>query len=362
MNMIFTLEARDNIALEVMRDYFKLSNPHIRKEIQKMHQTMNNALAAKGINYTNLKTALVPSADRHEAGFIFDSTAIKSQFYGREVMEQVLPILDKRTNQSILVGDLLGDNQQLIFEILQESLILSRSFTFKHGTLLFCVYLNNLSQTSLDQINKSLAEFPAYLGYIPAQFASRAKTYLSTTVGNLCIKNGTRIILAHEDDRPNTENTNLTLYKFEEAGFKVFSIQTLYFGVFLSYKVERAVYPGLEGDTDFSINAISEQVFPLDEFEVILEHAKHAYLIKEKGGKLRKAGILSLNNERIASLIRSKIAASYIYNLAFLQEHNVVKFNIMIEVDRDNGGYPTRLTVSLEYKPEEKELRVITLY
>lgn len=362
VSTIFTLNARGNIFLEILRDHFELSTPRIRKEIQSMHRTMHDALASKKINYADFKTALVPSADRHEAGFIFDSTAIESSFYGREVMQQVLPLLDKRTTQSILVGDLLGNDQRFIFEVLQESLLLSRSFAFKHGTLLFCVYINNLSENMLTQINEGLADFPAYLGYIPATFASRAKTYLSTTVANVCIKNGTRIIMGHEDDRPNSENTNLSHYPFDESGYQVFSLQSLYFGLFLSFKVERAVYPGFEGDTEFSINAISDQVLPLDDFEVILEDAKHSYLVSKKGAKLRKAGILDFDKGHIVSLIKSKIAASYIYNLAYLHEHNTIKFNLMIEVSRDGGGYPTRMTVSLEYKPEEKALRVITLH
>ena len=327
-----------------------------------MHRTMKDVLIAKNINYANLKMALVPNDDRHEAGFIFDSTMIESASYGREVMQQVLPLLEKRTTQSILVGDLLGDDQQLIFEILMESLTLSRSFTFKHGTLLFCVYINNLSRHSLGRINEGLAAFPAYIGFIPATFASRAKTYLSTTLVNVCIKNCARIIMGHEDDRPNNENINLSLYPFDLDDYQVFSIQSLYFGLFLSFKVERAVYPGFEGDTEFAINAISDLVLPLEEFEIILEDAKHAYLVKEKGGKLSKAGILDFDKGRIAALIRSKISASYMYNLAYMHEHNVIKFNLMIEVGRDDGGYPTRLTVALEYKPEEKVLRVITLH
>jgi hypothetical protein len=362
VSMIFTLNVRGNVFLEVVRDYFKLGNPRIKREIQSMHCTMHAALAAKGIDYAKLKAALAPSADRHEAGFIFDSTVIKSSSYGREIMQKILPLLDKRTTQSVLAGDLLGNDQKFIFEILTESMILSRSFTFKHATLLFCVYVNNLSQHSLNQINESLAEFPSYLGFIPTTFASRAKTYLSTTVANGFIRNGTRIILGHEDDRPNNENTNLSLYPFESLGYQVFSLQSLYFGLFLSFKVERAVYPGFEGDTEFAINAISDQVLPLVEFEVVLDDAKHGYLVKEKGGKLSKAGILDFDKERIAALIRAKIAANYIYNLAFLHEHNVIKFNLMIEVGRDDGGYPTRFIVSLEYKPEEKVLRVITLH
>ena len=57
-----------------------------------------------------------------------------------------------------------------------------------------------------------------------------------------------------------------------------------------------------------------------------------------------------------------RITASYIYNLTFLEEHDVIKFNLIIAVPREDGGHPTRLTAALEYRPDEAALRVITLY
>jgi hypothetical protein len=167
--------------LEVMRDYFKLSSPAVRREIQAMHLAVQEILASKGINYANLRAGLVPSADRHEAGFIFDTQCIESSWYGLEVARAILPLLDKRTTQSVLCGDLLGKDQNMIFSILEESLVLSRSFEFVHGSALYCVYINNLSDAALRRLDSDLAHFPAYMGFIPATFDSRAKTYLSTT-------------------------------------------------------------------------------------------------------------------------------------------------------------------------------------
>jgi len=360
--LIFTLNARGHVMLEVMRDHFKLSSQRLRAEIQGMHHSMIEALAAKGIEYTDLRSALVPTADRHEAGFLFDSTAIESSWYGRAVMRQVLPLLDKRTTQSVLCGDLLGEDQRLIFEILDESLVLSRSFEFRHGTLLYCVYVNNLSDAALRRLHEQLATFPPYLGYIPATFESRAKTYLSTTLVNTFLKNGQRVIMGHEDDRSNDENVNMAGYPFEEFGYKIFSLQGTYVDGFLSFKIERAVYKGFEVDTEMALNAISDQILPLQDFIVVLDEAKHGYLLTKKLGKLQKAGIAELDRERIGSLIKSKIAANYIYNLVYLQEHDVMKFNLMIEVDRNDGGHQTRITAAMEYMPEEKALRVITLH
>lgn len=359
---IFTLNARGNVMLEVMRDYFNLASDAMHREIQGMHIATCEALQSKGIAYGQLKAGLVPIADRHEAAFIFDSQCIDSSWYGFEVAKAILPLHDKRSTQSVLCGDLIGDDQQLIFDILKESLVLAHSFTFVHGTALFCVYINNLSDAALTAMHKALCKYDPYVGFIPATFASRAKTYLSTILVNSYLKHGSAIIMEHEDDRPNEEDVNLIGYPFEDFGYRVVSLQSSYADLFLGYKIERPVFPGFEVDTEMSLNAVSPMVLPIDDFTVEIEEAKLNYLKSEKLGKLEKAGIAELDGDELAQLIQKKVAASYIYNLCYLSDHDVVKFNVMLEVPRADGGYPTRILAALEYQPAKKNLRVITLH
>lgn len=347
--------------LEVMRDHFKITSPRMRQEIQAMHKEVIRILGEKGIDYASLRSGLVPNSGKHEAAFIFDSEAIESSIYGKEVLKRLLPLLEPRSTQSILGGDLLGDEQDFILEILRESMVLARSFTFKHAVLLFAAYINNLSEARLSQIHHELASFSAYLGYIPTTFASRAKTYLSMTMANLFLKHGKTIIVGHEDDIPNHENINSTIYPFEDFGYKVVSLQSNYFGIFLSFKIERPVLGGFEVDLEMSLNAISNGIAWLADFTVLLEEAKYGYLINKKLGKLSQSGLADADRDRIASLIQSKVSANYIYNLTYLKNYNTMKFNLMIEVDRVDG-YPTRMTAALEYIPTTKTLRVITFY
>jgi len=359
---ILTLNSRGHILLKVLRDHFMLTNTCMRMEIQTMHKAVIRMLAAKKIEYDKLRSALVPRSDRNEAGFIFDSRAVASSWYGLDVMRHILPLLEPRATQSVLCGDLLGDAQRLIFEILNESMVLSKSFVFQHADLLFCVYLNNLSEAALRRIHQQLAAFPAYLGHIPTTFSSRAKTYLSTSLANAFLKHGKLIVMGHEDDRSEQDNVNLLNYPFEEFGYAVLSVQSTYFDIFLSFKIERPVFEGYEIDSEMSLNSISDEVLPLKDFAVVLEQAKHDYLFTDKLGKLQKAGLANLDRDRIASLIKSKVAANYIYNMMYLTDHDVMKFNLMIEMEREDGGYPTRLMAALEYIPANKTLRVITLY
>jgi len=69
-----------------------------------------------------------------------------------------------------------------------------------------------------------------------------------------------------------------------------------------------------------------------------------------------------LDRDQFSSLIKAKLAASYLYNMEYLEEHQVMKFNVMIEVTRPDGGYPTRLMAALKYLPESKQLELITLH
>lgn len=358
---IFTIDARDNIMLEVMRDYFNLDTTAMHREIQQAHVETQRILEKKGIPYAKLKPALVPATNRNEAGFIFDSRKIDSGWYGYEVAKAILPLLNKQSTQSVLWGDLLGTDQQVIYEVLDEFMVLAQSFEFVHGSSLYCVYLNNLSEAALHNLDQQLTGFPPYLGYIPATFQTRAKTYLSTTVVNGFVKYRDVVIMGHEDDRSNDENLNIIGYPYEEFGYRVRSFQSNYFDLFLGFKVERAIFPGFEVDTEMSLNSVSNQIIPLSDCKVQLDETKHAYLKSEKLGKLHKAGVASLNHNELAQLIESKISASYIYNMTFLEEHNVIKFNLIVEVPRTDG-YPTRLLAALEYKPNEKVLKVITLH
>ena len=347
--------------LEVMRDHFGITAPRMRREIQRLHGELIDILNSKGIKYENLRAALVPVMDRQEAAFIFDSTAFDSGLYGRETFQHVLPLLEPKTTQSLLVGDLLGEDQHLIVEILRESMVLSRSFTFKHSTLLYCVYINNLSDAALQRLHQGLASCPAYLGHIPTTFGSRAKTYISLSVGSFVLKSGKTLIVAHEDDRDNAENINITFYPLEDFGYKVASLQGVYFSIFLAFKIERPTFDSFQIDTELALNAISDEVALFDNFTVLLDEAKHGYLINEKLGKLKKAGLEAADRDYIAALIQSLLSANYIYNLAYLEEHDVMKFNLMLEVQRSTG-YPTRMMVALEYLPAKQALRVITLH
>lgn len=349
--------------LEVVRDYFKVKPDRMLLEIQAMRAQVASVLKLKGVNYDDLRAALVPDREKLEIALIFDSTKIESNWYGYEVFKHIIPLLDHRTKNSILSGDYLGENdqQETLYNAFCDAVNPVRPIDFKHSVLFYVVYINNLTEAAFEKIVTGLLGFEAFVGFADTTYHSFFKTLLSLRLVNLCVKSGRKIIQGHEDDRDDAENLNMCGYPFEENGYECISIRSDLNGVLLSYKIESPVFDGFESDTDFSINAVNSNVNRIDEFEIQVEDAKLNYLKTIKSGSLEHAGLSDVSTIELQDIIRKKIRSNYIYSMSYSPEHSVTKFNIVIEIAR-NDGRPFRLMAALEYKPEDKILRLITFF
>lgn len=360
-NSIHTVNARGNIFLEVMRDHFDLSPAIMHREIQGMRNQVVRSLEAKGIAYDDLKPALVPDRKRKEIALIFDSSKIASGWYGLEVWKQYMPLFEMQSKHSVLEGDYIGGSQDRLYEAMVETVQFVKPTEWVYSNQYHIVYINNLSPAMFEQFASALIDYPPYVGYADTSYASPFKWVLAGTLCHVFIKHGKLIIQGHEDDRVDAEDVNMIGYPFEDLGYECRSIMGTYEGVLLSYKIERPVIPGFETDTEFSLNAVTATPSTLDGFEVEVEEAKMGYLKSAKSGSIEKARLSDVSSAELAKLIGSKIAGSYLYNLSFEAEHNTTKFNVIIELPFEDAD-PVRLLAALEYKPDDRKLRLITLY
>jgi len=350
--------------LEVLQGYFGLDAAQMSQEINLSFSEMLRILKAKQIDYASLKNALVPCPDRNEAAFVFDTTQIKSNWYGLEVFRRIIPALDQRATHSVLCGDLIGENdlQDHLYVVFKREVTIERFCTWQHSSQFYIVYINNLSDQMLSRIKNDLSQFDGYVGWTDCYAPSFFKTYLSMCLCNCFLKAKQVIIQGHEDDRDNAENVNMLGYPFEEFGYTCKSIQSIYNDLFLHYKIERGVYPGYESDILFSLNAISNTVVPLDECDVEVEEAKLRYLQEHKEGSMKKSGIISIGREELQAKIRERLASNYIFNMEYLAEHETMKFNTILNFIPEDTERLVKLTVSLEYKPSNKRLKLITMF
>jgi hypothetical protein len=361
---IWTIEARENVMLDVISSDFGLSPERMQNEIRAAHSQTVNILASKGVKYEQLRGALTPRRDRYEFAFVFDSKTTDGKYgYTIPAQERILALLPaKDFSCSLLSGDLLIKNQELGFELLNRGLELHREVRPLGSTSeLFAIYINNLTAARAEAIHSGLLPWNGYVGRIPSTYSSRTKDWLSTTLSSQYVKLDRTFIGQHEDDVSEDENYNLPGWPLLEHGFSCISLQSMYFGLFLSYKIERRVVPG-ETDTIHSLNAMSTSPQDLATFRVDIDEHKLAYLA-EHGGSFRPAGLDTNTRDEIAELIRLRISQNYIYEL-HLKEHEggtTSKFNIMLEFPGTRET-PVRMQATIEYQPDERVLRVITLY
>ncbi len=323
-------------------------------------------LFSKGIDYKDLKIVLVPKPDRNEVAFVFDTTKIKSSWYGYEIFEKIIPFFDRRSSHSVFCGDYTGKNkhQDRLYKEFCKEVKPIRSCDYRHSSQFFLVYINNLSDRMVASFEEGLFCYEPFIGWIALNYSSFMKTYLSIILCGTFIKHKNAIIMAHEDDRDNNENINVCCYPFEKNGYLCKSLQSSLYGVFLSYKIEREVYEGFEEDTLFSINAISENVSVIYDFNVMVEESKLQYLFNNKRGKLKKCGMINFGPKELEQMIRKKIRSNYIYNMRYLKEHEKVEFNfnILVETKAPDSGELVKITLGLKYKPSENLLRLITMF
>jgi len=360
---IHTLNARGNGMLEVIRDYFKLSPDRMLAEIQGMRAQVAQVLKIKGVNYDDLRAALVPDREKLEIALIFDTMKIENGWYGYEVFQRIIPLLDPRTKNSILVGDYIGSNSQqdTLYEAFCETVCPVLPVDYRHSSQFYVVYINNLTDTAFQKLADGLIEYDAYVGCGNMTYHSAFKTLLSMKLVNLCVKCGRKIIQGHEDDRDNAENLNMSSLPFEDSGYECISLRSDLEGVLLSYKIESPVFEGFEADTEMSINAVNAEVSTLENFDVQVEDAKLGYIKSAKAGSMHHAGLSDVSTEELQGIIKAKIRSNYIYNMSYLEEHNVTKFSIIVEVS-GKDDHPFRLMAALDYQPDDRVLRLVTLY
>lgn len=360
---IHTLEARDNAMIEAARGYWNLDNDQIFHWIQEMRARVELSLRDKGVEYENLRSVLEPAQDRMEAAYVFDTTKING-LYGYEIMQRFIPLLHKKSKHSVLSGDYtdIPGQKEKQYKAFREAITFCRCVQYRHSIQFSIVYINNLTKDMAKVLDKGLMHYLPYVGYADTTYASLFKFYLSAILELDFIKCGQTIIQGHSPDTPDTDDWNVSSYPFEENGYNCRSINSDLMEVLLKFKIERPVFDGFEKDTSFSLISVGAAPHPIEDFDIEVSAAKVKYLEENKQNSLQKAGLIGISEDELAMQIKSKIRNNYIYGLSYNCEHNVTKFSVILEFNGSKKRDRFRLKATLEYKPEKKILRLITLY
>lgn len=364
MTKIWTLNARDTVLFDVVKQHFKLSYADLGPELRTIHAATVEMLASKGIRYEELRSALVPHTEPElgDIALVFDTRRIDEGAYGMAIAERVLPLLERDWSGSILEGDLIPYDEDDAFGMLRGSLRCHRPAEIASTRQLCAVYLTNLNERRKSKLLAGLSEYLPYIGFMKVHYESRHKNWLSITLGNTYVKHGNTFIGRHEPDIEHVAEYNLGWWPLDEHDYRCVSLPSdLYFDPFLSYKIERAV-PWFESDTLHGLSTISADPQDLDGFTVFVDPPKVDYLRSQKAAILEVAGLTEVTAEELEAQIAMKVRQNYIYELEQRPEHNLSKFNVVLEFEVDGRAEPVKLMAALAYEVEDRRLRLLTMF
>ena len=358
MSSILTVNARGGMGLASARSYFRMTPEQFRSYIRSHYVTLRSELASCGISYDALGPALVPSTTRHEVALLFNIDLIGSSFYGYAIAKQLIPLLERKSTLSVLAGD-IGLHPIAAREIPSVSGLVASAVSDWGQQFIFCLYINNLSDSQQEILHTSFCANPGYLGYVPSTYRSYFRTIAGAMLPTVFVKHKEKVLVDHGGDDPWVSDLNEIGFPFQESNYGVVSVNSQLFSPLLSYKIQSEVLPQYQEDVLISLNAISNEPMALDQFEVLLPEAKYGYLRSQKGKILKIAGIDKNSREELAAVVRAELDNDYIYRL----QHNVdgtVQFSIVLELPRE-GSHPIRVAVGLKYFPHSKTLSLVTL-
>lgn len=368
--MIYTINASTNVMFPVIKSCFELSDEAVYKMINDEHTILVEKLKKKNIKYDDLKRALIPNQEKgkNEVCFVFDTNKIQSNFYGTEIYDKFIPLLDKESTYSILNGDYsdilsnVKNSQEFLSKIFYDSINLVNETLFYYSNQYFVIYINSITDGQIKNIESGLKSYDAFTGYAILHNNSIFKSYLSRILSNLCIKAKGTVVLPHSSDYDDNENINEKGYHFEDNGFKIVSINDDYYGVFLSYKIESIISDS--EDVGFSFNSLFPKFDRIETLKLEISDGKWGFISgtkteKEKGGILKSIGCDCLSKEEFSNLVFQKICRNYLYNIR-RNEHGDLMFNICIELTTVNENL-RKTTIALKYHPDNRSLSIVTI-
>lgn len=331
---------------------------------------MQNQLNLKGISYKDLKGALVPNQDKNkfETCFVFDSIQINDADYGYHIFEKLIPLLDKKSTYSILSGDYIDslykqvpNSQYLLRSVMNDALERCHESEYKYSGQYYLVYVNRLTQDQRTKIVEGLRQYSWFVGFADLTHKSLFKSYLSTILTTVCIKNRDRVIMSHPSDYADEEDINMRGFPFETNGFSLSSVNDDSYGAFLSYKIESEVPD--KDDVSFSFNALFPKFDSFEKVELIISADKWSkYLTDHEKGKGQIVELLGYNSsdkDRFAKEVFKQICANYIYNID-KNEYGVLMFNVCVELPTIND-HIRKTTIALKYHPDTGSIEVVTI-
>jgi len=365
--VIHSINSYTHIALSDLADHFKLGPGELDRVIRDAHDELTARLQAQGVDYADLKQALVPQPGRHEVAFVFDSTRTGSNSYGHTIAEQWIPTLRRLGPEKtvVKVGDVLRLPSDVVWTLFEKRLVGDHDFPRLSTELYFVVYMTNISPGQLQAMHADLGgSSGAYLGYVDCSTWNVLKLGLFLPQVALRIRDS---IITDQDD---TGTPNQVGYPFEENGFAIVGVAEELYGPLLGYRLDNGVPKWADDDSSIALTVLGGDRQPMSTTSVTIDERRIAYLTDGHGGSLVGAGLAGLDREELAESIRAKLERGLIYNLRFVEGKragvrdstlDAMMFSVQVEFPHASGSI-RRYLVGMKYLAASHTCEVVTFF
>lgn len=377
--VIHSINGYTNVFVEVMAETLGLDEGGIQTLLRSMHAEVSASLKNKGVNYTDLKSALTPQSDKHEIAFIFDSSRATSWMYGEEFSRAWLAALSvaggpQRT--AISEGDVIGLEPHILWQILDQQLVRpSEQVTpWLSPEQYFVVYFTNVSNAQLAVLDREMrTESAAYLGYVDCSGWTPLKTGLA--LPQVALRLDKKIITAEDDDG----NANLRGYRFDEFGYEIVGVNEDLYATMLDFRIDMGVPQWGATDSAIALGALSGVMRDIASMALTIDERRFDYLTSEEpgyghGASIKRAGLAGFDRFALAEAIKEELAKSLLFNLRSIAgskqvkgervaapENDALMFTVQVEYP-DLAGVQQRYQVGVKYDPREHRGEVTTMY
>lgn len=361
---IYTFDARNIIIWEVIKTQFAKNHVEMHKEIIEAFQKTKEQLKKFGVTYDRFKNTLVPNKDKHDVCFIFDShRTINPVSYGAEIFSHIAPEIMKIQNAAFFYGDILcGHSREAQIRMRAEfynRINRADRIDFEHSRQYFAVYINNLSAKTIEIINKNLDSCVSYVGFADLTFSCFLKDVIASCIGQGFIKIGNKIFVSTPYDDMDNGHGYMP-FDCDQYPVEIFGVEDIYFGSFLSYKIQRRYVDADNEDQLLGLNAVTTTPTILAGYDIEIEDKKYYYIMNEKGDSLSITGLNTMTKNELIDTLKNQINTNYIFNVKFSKEFDCLKFATLIEIYCES--IRRKYLAVFQVDKEKRALRLISMY
>ena len=335
----------------VFYDIMKKYNLDIFYVIRNNFMELESKLNGYSVDYSDLKSALIPPDGKKHFDFLFlyDYSKCDECFLGELVFKKLFHILEndnfKKTNTSIFSGDLLFDRagyEEIIDYINKYSIQKIKPYKSNY----FVVLMSHLTENQSKYINDLFKDDKYYICYVNITFKNNL-VKVNLLLPSVGLKNKDKFIMSIPEE--GEEN----LYsKFLPKKWKPVFVIDYLFDSFLKYNYQTNVYYGNEDFTNYILNPDRAENFT--NYSLVVDENKYNYLTSNKSHVSKILCDVQANDiDNFRNVVQTSLSNN-IFNI-MLDIHGI-RFNTLIDVNNH------RLFFSFEYISEKKEIKLITAY